>query len=111
MVDQKPTLLQIAISVLLGERHLIEHLYEYGITCSYTEFLRFRTSAASNQNDNILDSLPKNGGQVQAIADNYDRTISSPNGLKQTHELAMIITQQGECENAMHLTFPRLSNA
>ena len=33
------------------------------------------------------------GGLVQAVADNFDANISSQNGLKSTHGLAMLLTQ------------------
>ena len=109
-VNKGPTPLQVALSVLLGERNLIEHLYEYGITCSYSEFLRYRTSAAVDQDDKgCLDVLPHNGGLVQVIADNFDLLISTFNGLKQCHELAMILIQYGTKEGTSDTTFRRLS--
>lgn len=37
-------------------------------------------------------------GLVQAIADNFDANISSPNGLKSTHSLALLMTQP--CTNS-----------
>ena len=36
-------------------------------------------------------------GLVQAIANNFDANITSPNGLKSTHALALMMTQ--ECPN------------
>ena len=36
-------------------------------------------------------------GLVQAIADNFDANITSPNGLKSSHALALLMTQ--ECPN------------
>ena len=34
-----------------------------------------------------------NNGLVQVVADNFDANISSQNGLKSTHALAMLLTQ------------------
>ena len=35
-------------------------------------------------------------GLVQTIADNFDANIASPNGLKSTHSLALLVTQLQE---------------
>ena len=88
---------------------MIEHLYDHSITCSYDEFSRYRTSAAFPQNKNrILDVLSRNGALVQVVADNFDLLISSQNGLKQTHDLAMILTQYSSSKKQEHLNFTRL---
>ena len=39
-------------------------------------------------------SARKNHNLIQAVADNFDFSISSPNGLKQTHSMAVIMTQK-----------------
>ena len=35
-------------------------------------------------------------GLVQAVADNYDANVSSPNGIRSTHALALLLTQMTE---------------
>ena len=42
--------------------------------------------------------VSSDAGLVQAIADNFDANISSPNGLKSTHSLALLMTQP--CTNS-----------
>ena len=107
-VCNRSTTLQIALAVLIGVKQLTEHLYDYSITCSCNEFLRYRTSAAFAHNKNrILDVLSRNGGLVQVVADNFD-LISSQNGLKQTHDLAMILIQYSSSKKQKHLNFTRL---
>ena len=64
-VCNRSTTLQIALAVLIGEKQLIEHLYDYSITCSYNVFVRYRTSAAFAHNKNrVLDVLSRNGRLV-----------------------------------------------
>ena len=40
-------------------------------------------------------------GLVQVIADNFDANISSQNGLKQTHSLAMLLSQTKHIQNGL----------
>ena len=91
---------------------LVEHLYDYGITCSPDEMRRFKVSAAAScAKDNVASFLSaQTGGLVQTVIDNFDTAISSQNGLKQTHSLAMLLTQP-ECqviEDDTDELFPRL---
>lgn len=44
-VNHQATSLQIALGVLLREKHLIDECYAFGICASYDEVLRFKTSA------------------------------------------------------------------
>ena len=69
--------------------------HDLGICCSYDEVLRFKASAAvAASNETQLTSIQSSGmGLVQAIADNFDANITSPNGLKSTHALAIPMTQ------------------
>ena len=76
---------------------------------AHNEFLRYRTSAGFVHNKNrVLDVLSRNGGLVLVAADNFDLLISSQNGLKQTHDLAMILTQYSSSKKQEHLNFTRL---
>ena len=48
------------------------------------------------KDDRGLAQFDSKNGLVQVIADNFDTEISSQNGQKSTHGLAMIITQAGQ---------------
>uniref|UniRef100_UPI00358F791D uncharacterized protein isoform X1 n=1 Tax=Myxine glutinosa TaxID=7769 RepID=UPI00358F791D len=96
MVTNGPTDLQVALGVLMRDsKQLIAHMYDYRVTCSNDEVLRFKKSAAvatarDLSQQGIIDAKE---GLVQVICDNFDTDISSPNGKSSTHSLAMIITQ------------------
>ena len=45
---QKTNMLQVALGVLIKEKKLVQHLYEYGVCVSYDEVKRFNTSAAAS---------------------------------------------------------------
>ena len=70
-VANRATTLQIALSINLKEKKLIQHFYNYGASCSYDGYLKFHI-----------------------VADNFDKNISSQNGLKQSHAQAMVIAQR-----------------
>ena len=46
MVTNRPTALQIALGVLVRQKSLIEQRYDFGVTSSYDEILRFKASVA-----------------------------------------------------------------
>ena len=81
----------------MKDKSLIDKCYGFGITCSYDEVIRFKASAAqaASQKINLLirGVFDNETGLVQAAADNFDATISSPNGLRSTHSLALLLTQ------------------
>ena len=87
-------MLQVALGILVQEKKLIEHLYEYRVTASYDEIRRFKISAAATLTNSDTDKIlkPKNG-LIQGVTDNFDANLCTQNGLKQTHSLATIITQ------------------
>ena len=92
VVQKKPTSLLIDLALLSREKKLIEHLYDYKVVCSYDEVKRFKASAAVENTKNItLNLINHTQGLVQAVADNFDTTISSQNG-KKTSPLAGIAT-------------------
>ncbi len=72
---------------------MIEELYEFRVNCSYNEFLRFKSSAAvaAVKDSDIRGIGNTSSGLVQVITDNFDATISSQNGLRSTHSLAMLL--------------------
>ncbi|MEM7297990.1 MAG: hypothetical protein AAF391_06960, partial [Bacteroidota bacterium] len=108
------TMLQVALGLLVQEKRLIQHLYEYRITASYDEIQRFRMSAAATSTslDQIMELLDKGNGLIQGISDNFDANICSQNGLKQTHSLATIITQANDLKDSQgRKPIPRLKKA
>jgi len=64
------------------------------VCSSYNELRRFRISAAAAVAKDEQGSAQLGGknGLVQVVADNFDTQISSQNGQKSAHGLAMIIT-------------------
>ena len=96
-IMHRPTSLQLSLSVLLRDKLLIDHLEKFKVCSTYKEFLQFRTSVAVA--DSVLKFceffLPAEQGLVQSIIDNFDLTIFTPNGNKETHDLAIIHTQYG----------------
>ena len=92
----QPSSLQIALGVLLKEKHLIDECCAFRLCASYDEVLRFKTSAAHascNNNKELRGMFRSNSGFLQALADNYDANVCSPNGLRSTHALALLLTQ------------------
>ena len=87
----------VALAVMVRQKEVVEHLHEYRVVCSYDELKRFRSSvafhASSANNSSILRHHSE--GLVQAVADNFDCNISSMNGLRQTHSLALMMIQHG----------------
>ena len=76
-------------------------LSQFGVVSSYDELVRFRASAAfrasrGNDQTNIQSLRHYSTGLVQAVADNCDCNISSMNGPKQTHSMALMMLQSGE---------------
>jgi hypothetical protein len=54
--------------------------------CTYDELLRFKASAAAAAAKMTGIVAPKDG-IIQVVADNFDATISSQNGLLNTHSV------------------------
>ncbi len=94
-VSNRYTSLQVSLAILVQAKQLVNQLHDYDVVCSYDELVRFRTSAAvwsaNKQSCGVLSHY--SNGLVQAVADNFDCNISSMNGLKQTHSLAIMILQ------------------
>ena len=110
VVRKKPTSLHNDLALLVREKKLIEHLYDYKVVCSYDKRKRFKASAAvQNTKNTTLNLRNHSQGSVQAVADNFDTTISSQDGKKQTHSLALLLTQPSGDEHIKEqLTFPKL---
>jgi hypothetical protein len=96
-ITNQRTDLQIALSNFVKRKQLIVELAKFGVTSSYDKFLLFKGSAAYStmeKNDYNVKSSPDNSKLIQGVSDNFDCSISSPNGLKQTHSMAIIMTQE-----------------
>ncbi len=57
--------------------------------------MRFKASAAAaaSSETRLTGNQSSSIGMVQAIADNFNANIASPNGLKSAHALALLMTQ------------------
>ena len=75
---QKTNMLQVALGVLIKEKKLIQHLYEYGVCVSYDEVRRFNTSAATS--DDSKTKLNSKSGLIQGISDDFDANPITQNG-------------------------------
>ena len=82
---------------MIRKKEIVEHLYEYRVACPYDELKRFRylVSCDGSERVNINILKPHTEALVQVIADNFDCNLSTMNGLKQTHYLAMMMLQTG----------------
>lgn len=94
VISGRFTPLQIALGVVLNRKGLIEQFYDFLVSCSYDEVLRFKTSAAAAavNNASLRGHVHAEDGLVQFVSDNFDAQISSQNGLLSTHSLAMLLT-------------------
>ena len=101
VISNKPTPLQVALSVLLSKKTLIEELHYFRVCCSYDEYLRFKASAAkaAEAQIDLRGLLSAKEGLIQVVADNFDSNISSQNGLLSTHSLALLLTVRDEKES------------
>ena len=73
VVTTRFTKLQLALSVLVSDRKLIEHLHEYGITSTYQEFRRFKVSAAISSDNNDKEIRARNC--LIQIVDDFDAHV------------------------------------
>ena len=74
IINNQPTSLQVALGVLVREKKLLEQFSDYGVTCTYKEVLRFKSSAAvAAASEYSLQGLNDSiNGLVQVVADNFD---------------------------------------
>ena len=75
-------------------------MHDFGVTCSYSEVLRFKASAATTAAQDVHSNLrtltDAKHGLIQAVADNFNANISSQNCLRSTHALALLLTQDNK---------------
>lgn len=107
VLTNRPTMLQITLGTIIRDKSLIEQCAEFGITCSYAEVLRFKKSVAhaASKEKNLQGLMDSRTGLIQTVADNFDTNIASPNGLKSTHSLALLLTQVQESTD--HIQNPK----
>ena len=99
VVKSQATSLQTGLAGKMGEsKKRINIMYSYGVCSSYTEYRRFKKSAAKAAVADLKMSGISNAadGLVQANADNFDADISSQNGRQSTHSLAILLTQYSQ---------------
>ena len=93
-VTNRPTPLQVSLGIVLRDKSVIQQMNNFGVCCTYDEVRRFKASAAhAAANSHELTGLMDGTKLVQAVADNFDANISSQNGLRSTHALALLLTQ------------------
>ena len=101
VVNNQITSLQLSLSVSLNKkRKLVDQLHNFGITSSLPHTMNCDDSKfhvpVQWQNLPRLRLFDSTNGLVQVVPDNFDAEISSQNGQKSTHGLAMIITLAGQ---------------
>ena len=71
------------------------------VSVVHDQLLRFKASAvlAASNKMQLTGIQSSDMGLVQAIADNFDANITSPNGLMSTHALAPLMTDTGMSEH------------
>ena len=108
------THLQICLGVLLRDsKEMVQTLHDFRVTCTYEELRKFKKSVAvaASSKASLSGIYDVKDGLIQFIADNFDRDISSQNGKKSTHSLAMIMTQmETDVEAKTSEKVPRLTN-
>ena len=86
-VTDRPTPLHVGLGITLGKKSLVQQFHDPGICCSYDEVLRYKASAsasvAASSETQLTGIQSSDIGLVQAIADNFDANITSPNGISQ----------------------------
>ncbi len=106
-----------------GSRDLIDTLHDQGYIASYEEVLRFRKSAALYvaENSEILHNvmgMSRRVGLIFGWFDNLDMLVSTPNGRRETHAMAIEfqnhpagIIEMGPAQPCIsRLKIPRLSS-
>ncbi len=90
--------LALKIHHFSGSRHIIDILHSHGLCASYDEVRRFRKSAAlftSKQDFQVQDLLP--GNQLVGVwFDNFDLNVCTPNGMRETHSMAVEFVRNGD---------------
>ena len=95
-VTNQPTLLQIGLGVTLGKKSFVQHFVILVSVAHMMNYCGISSSGCIKQK--AIDRYPViRYGSGASLADNFDANITSPNRLKSTHALALLMTQ--ECPN------------
>ena len=90
--------LLLSLVVMVRKKQIVQHLYDYGVVCSYNELVGVE-QLLPRQVKGVQGVLGHHSTcLIHAVAENFDCDISSMNGLKQTHSLALMLIQQGIIE-------------
>ena len=90
-VKKHPTPLHIALGLLIKTQKIIlNHLFDYSVTCNYDEVRRFRKSAAIDARESCPAGYVR--GLIQVIADTFNLDLRTPNGKADTQSLATVET-------------------
>ena len=78
-----------------GSRELIDLMHDCSYVASYDEVKRFRKSAAKMTSEEpfTFRGLHTDAGLISAWCDNYDLQVYTPNGCRETHAMAIEVTQ------------------
>ena len=111
VLKDQSTDLQLANGVLLrSSKAILSYMHDFRITCTYDEVLQFKKSAAIAATDkkSMQGLQDLSNGMSQAIIDNFDVDIHSPNSKLSTHSLGVIITQTPQDTHEEDIFIPRL---
>lgn len=89
--------LQIVLSNFLKKKLLIKEPSQLGATSSYNEYSLFKGSAAyaaTEHGHQKMRSARENQKLIQGLTKKFNCSISSRNELKQTHNMAVIMTKK-----------------
>ena len=78
VLKNQATALQVALGILLRDsKTIVNKMYDYRVTCSYDELLRFKKSAAvaASTNPSKQGISDARQGLIQVVADNFDCDI------------------------------------
>ena len=106
--NNRTSMLQVALALLVEGKKDLEHLHEYAAISTYDEICQFEISTASSGATQV--KLDATKGMVEGISDNFDATLCTQNGVKQTHCMATSITQNAS-EIRERTPVPRSSKA
>ena len=98
---------------MVRKKQTVQHLYDYGVVCSYDELVRFRTSAAAQASQRRSQSVLRHHSTslIQTVADNFDCNISSMNGLQhgnsenENSSKSILRLKTGKMKNAVRCSY------
>ena len=83
------------MSDFIKQKRLIKEFHHFCITTTYDEYRQFTGSMANAVTKKQLTwSQNSSGKLIQTAGDNFDAKLSTQNGFKQTHSMALFLTQE-----------------